>query len=155
MEEPIVKKRVDESWKEQAEREKQAPGPSPQLGSAPAAAAASAPPRSEVRSAEAPAATPAAAEAAPEAPAGAPEARFDVFVSGLAMEALIALGDMAHPVTRKPHVNVPHAKYLIDVLGILQEKTQGNLSVDEQRLLSDALYQLRMRYLAKSGGAPA
>ncbi len=130
MDEP-VKKRVDESWKEQAEREKQggaAAPPSPQAAPQRAAAPTSAG-REEL-----------------------PEARFDLFVSGLAMEALIAMGDMLHPVTRKPAVNLPHAKYLVDVLGILEEKTKGNLSVDEEKLLKDALYQLRMRYLAKSGG---
>ena len=131
-----VKKRVDESWKEQAEREKQT--------------AASAPAQPAGRSA--PAGGPQAApEAAPETEEST-QARFDVFLSGLAMEALIALGDMAHPVTRKQAANLPHAKYLIDLIGILEEKTKGNLSADEEKLLTDALYQLRMRYLAKSGG---
>jgi hypothetical protein len=70
----------------------------------------------------------------------------------LAMEAFVAMGDMPHPVTRKRQVNLPHAKYIIDLLGLMEEKTKGNLSADEDKLLSDALYQLRMRYLAKSGG---
>ena len=127
MDEP-VKKRVDESWKEQAEREKQAAPPS------------EAPPKS---------ASP--AETAGPETEEAPQARFDVFLSGLAMETLIALGDMAHPATRKQAANLPHAKYLIDLLGLLEEKTKGNLSADEAKLLTDALYQLRMRYLTKSG----
>ena len=80
------------------------------------------------------------------------EARFDLFISSLAMEALIALGDMPHPATKKQAVNLPQAKYLIDLIGILEEKTKHNLSVDDERLLKDALYQLRMRYLTKSGG---
>ena len=134
MDEP-VKKRVDESWKEQAEREKRvADAASPQ--GAPAA--------------ERPTA------AAPEGGEELPQARLDLFIQGLAMEALIGLGDMPHPATRKQAVNLPHAKYLIDLLGILEEKTKGNLSVDEERLFKDLLYQLRMRYLTKSGGvAPA
>ncbi|MBI3996498.1 MAG: DUF1844 domain-containing protein [Candidatus Omnitrophica bacterium] len=132
-----VKKRVDESWKEQAEREKQqvdaktqaspsAPGP----GSAPEAGA------SRIDTGE-----------------EQLQARFDLFVSGLAMEALIAMGEMPHPTTRRQQANLPQAKYLVDLLGILEEKTKGNLSVDESRLLSDALYQLRMRYLTKAGPA--
>ena len=129
MDEP-VKKRIDETWKEQAEREKQA-------APAPAAPPKSAGPEKT---------------AGPDTEEGAPQARFDVFLSGLAMEALIALGDMAHPTTRKQAVNLPHAKYLIDLLGLLEEKTKGNLSADEAKLLTDALYQLRMRYLTKSGG---
>jgi len=79
-------------------------------------------------------------------------ARFDLFVSSLAMEALIALGEVPHPVTRKQAVNLNQARYLIDILGLLEEKTRGNLTVDEDRLVKDTLYQLRMRYLAKSGG---
>lgn len=130
MDEPI-QKRVDESWKEQAEREKRAAetaaSPAGQPGPQPAGRSA----------------------ARPEEP---PQARFDLFLSGLAMEALIALGDMPHPATRKQAANLPQAKYLIDLLGILEEKTKGNMTVDEEKLLKDALYQLRMRYLTKSGG---
>ena len=126
-----VKKRVDESWKEQAEREKTQ---APVKGSPPPVTAGK------------------PEEAAPhEHDEGMPHARFDLFVSGLAMEALIAMGDVAHPVTRKQAVNLPQAKYLIDLLGVLEEKTTGNLVVEEEKLLKDALYQLRMRYLAKSG----
>lgn len=164
--EPLIKKRVDESWKEQVEREKraappagkpQAPGPGPSHPAQPA------PPQHptdhshgpEDSVEEAPLDEPALPE--PDVsdvtgPEGLPEARFDLFVSGLAMEALISLGDMAHPVTRRKSANLAQAKYLIDVLGILEEKTAGNLSVNEQRMLQDTLYQLRMRYMRKSGG---
>ena len=126
-----IQKRVDESWKEQAEREK--------------------------RAVDAAAASPANPSAPPRASGGRPgaeelpEARFDLFVSGLAMEALIAAGDMPHPTTRQQAVNLPQAKYLIDLLGLLEEKTKGNLSVEEEKLLKDVLYQLRMRYLNKTG----
>ena len=139
-----VKKRVDESWKEQAEREKQtaaAGAPQPGLSAAPGAAQAGQPtttagkPEEETSDAE-----------------GLPRARFDLFVSGLAMEALIAMGDMPHPTTRKHATNLPQAKYLIDLLGVLEDKTKGNLVIEEEKLLKDALYQLRMRYLAKAGG---
>jgi len=132
MDEP-VKKRVDEAWKEQAEREKSAAVVGPPAGGGPKAA-------------------PVPPDAAPEE-AGTTEPRFDLFISGLAMETLIALGDMPHPATRKQALNLTHAKYLVDLLGILEEKTKGNLSVDEERLLKDTLYQLRMRYLTKSGGS--
>ncbi|MBI2173841.1 MAG: DUF1844 domain-containing protein, partial [Candidatus Omnitrophica bacterium] len=46
--------------------------------------------------------------------------------------------------------NLPHARYLIDLLGILDEKTKSNLTADEEHLMKDSLYQLRMRYLAKT-----
>ena len=129
-----TKKRVDESWKEQAEREKRAPdtaAPSPGAAAPPGHA-----PGPEAGEEE-----------------GIPQARLDLFVSGLAVEALIALGDMAHPATRKQAMNLPQAKYLIDLLGVLEDKTKGNLSADEDKLLKDTLYQLRMRYLSKAGGS--
>jgi len=125
-------KRVDESWKEQVEREKhQGPPPAPQ-SQGPAA--------------------PRPSGAAAEPAQDLPEARFDLFISGLAMEALIALGDVPNPATRKQSVNMPHARYLIDLLGVLEEKTRGNRSVEEEQLMKDTVYQLRMRYLAKAGG---
>ena len=130
MDEP-VKKRVDESWKEQAEREKRvADAAAPQGAPAPKGPTAG----------------------AREGTDELPEARLDLFIQGLAMEALIGLGDIPHPTTRKQAINLPHAKYLIDLLGVLEEKTKGNLSVDEERLFKDLLYQLRTRYLTKSGG---
>ncbi|MBI3324105.1 MAG: DUF1844 domain-containing protein [Candidatus Omnitrophica bacterium] len=122
------RKRVDESWKERVEHEKQTAPP--------------APPQAPAEASGQPA----------QAEQGLPEARFDLFVSGLAMDALIALGDMPHPATKRQSVNLTHARYLIDLLGVLEEKTRGNLAADEERLLKDTLYQLRMRYLAKSGG---
>ena len=124
------KKRVDESWKEQAAQEK----------TVPKGAEASASP------------TLAGTQETVTGPEGLPEARFDLFISGLAMEALIALGEMPHPVTRQQGTNLGQAKYLIDLLGLLEQKTAKNLTVDEEKLLKDTLYQLRTRYLAKGGG---
>lgn len=127
-----IKKKVDESWKEQADKEKHEPA---KKGSEFQAAFAS------------------TTQETLKGPEGAQQARFDLFISGLAMEALIALGDMPHPTTQQQSTNLGQAKYVIDLLGIMEEKTAGNLSVDEEKLLKDALYQLRMRYMAKGGGA--
>ncbi len=134
-------KRVDESWKEQVQQEKQKLSQEPP--SRPTGP--SQPGQASLR--------PGPAEERGGAEAGMPEARFDLFLSGLAMEALIALGDAPHPQTRKAMPNLPQARYLIDLLGVLDEKTRGNLSADEDRLLKETLYQLRMRYLAKTGGS--
>jgi len=134
----VPEKKVDESWKEQVEQEKQRldrEGPAAKPGAG--------------KTSEA---LPATRQEMPGAREELPEARFDLFVSGLAMDALIALGDAPHPVTKKQAANLSQARYLIDMLGILEEKTRGNLSVDEERLLKDLLYQLRMRYMAKAGG---
>ena len=128
MSEGSVKKRVDESWKEQAELEKHAQ---------PKGSAQGAPAVEAVK------------QQSPEAGESL-EARFDMFPSGLAMEAFVAMGDMPHPSTRKQSTNLAQAKYLINLLGILEDKTRGNLTADEEKLLKDILYQLRMRYLAKS-----
>ena len=138
-----IRKRVDESWKEQVEREKHTGAKPP--GAGPAAAPSS------------PAAQPAPAKEEP--PHGEsdemPQARFDLFLQGLVMEALIALGEMPNPATRKQTLNLAQARYLIDLLGLLEEKTRGNLAVDEERLLKDAVYQLRMRYLSRAGAPPS
>ena len=128
MADDAAKKRVDESWKEQAEREKRAaPAEGPTPGGAEAAAGTE--------------------------PDELPEARLDLFISGLAMEALVATGDVPHPVTRKPAADLKRAKYLIDLLGVFEAKTKGNLTVEEEKMHKDVLYQLRMRYLSKSGAA--
>jgi hypothetical protein len=146
----MVDKRVDESWKQQVEAERQAAPPRP------GERAAEPPPIIQPTPAPAPAGTPGREQppepAAAQGDEGMPEARFDLFVTGLAVDALIALGDMAHPATRKTQVNLEHARYLIDLLGMLEEKTRNNLTTDEDRLMKDTLYQLRMRYMAKTGG---
>ena len=148
-----LKKRVDESWKEQAEREKQAatqktPAPGPQQAKQSADPAEPTHTHEAAVSAEPPSREELAGEE------GMPQARFDLFVSGLAMEALIALGEMPHPVTRRKSLNLPQARYLVDLLGVLEAKTKGNLTADEELMLKDTLYQLRMRYLSRAG-APA
>ena len=134
-----ARKRVDEDWKERVDQEQSQPAPTAAAapGAAPAPAAA-------------PDASDSTLESAGTPETGPVEARFDVFVSGLSMEALIGLGDLPHPTTKKRGVNLPQAKYLIDLLGILEEKTRGNLTAEESQLLQDLLYQLRMRYLGKT-----
>ncbi len=150
-EEPSIRKRVDETWKEQAEREKHTAAAAPAGPRQPEAPGHehAAPPQQPAAAADNP--PPASGDLGED---GMPQARFDLFVSGLAMEALIALGEMAHPVTRRQSLNLPQARYLIDLLGVLENKTKGNLSMDEAQMLKDTLYQLRMRYLSRAG-APA
>ena len=137
----LQRKKIDESWKEQVEREKHTPGPGarPEKASKLPGAGEGTTPVAE------------GLEAQPPGQEEMPQARFDLFVQGLVLEAFIALGEAPHPVTRKQAQNLPQAKYLIDLIGVLEDKTRGNLDVDEEKLLKDALYQLRMRYLAKAG----
>ncbi|MBI3318058.1 MAG: DUF1844 domain-containing protein [Candidatus Omnitrophica bacterium] len=75
---------------------------------------------------------------------------FPLFLSSLSMQALVALGELPHPATRAPQKDLEQARTLIDVLGMLQEKTRGNLTAEESRLLEDLLYELRMKYVEKT-----
>jgi hypothetical protein len=57
------------------------------------------------------------------------------------------LGEVPHPDTEKVERDLPLAKQNIDLLGLLEEKTKGNLTGDEERLLHQVLFDLRMRYV--------
>lgn len=76
-----------------------------------------------------------------------PPASFATFIQGLASQCLIALGDAKNPFTGKQEKDLAQAKYSIDLLQVLEEKTKGNLTEDEATLLNGLLYQMRMRYV--------
>lgn len=79
---------------------------------------------------------------------------FASFLMSLATSAMVALGEIPDPETGRMYRHLGAARETIEVLGMLQEKTQGNLSADEDRLLQEILYDLRMKYvsLAKAAG---
>jgi len=106
-----MKKKVDETWKEEVYKEKDAEGP----------------PQETV-----------------------PEASFGLFVSGLMIEGLVALGEVEHPVTKKKEMNRVHAKFIVDTLAMLKDKTRNNLTKDEENALDAILYELRMRFVGKT-----
>ena len=81
-----------------------------------------------------------------------PEVTMATFIFSLSSSALVHLGEIPEPETNRTRVDLPIAKQIIDTLGMLQEKTKGNLDQDEERLLRSVLYDLRMRYVQKSGG---
>lgn len=81
-----------------------------------------------------------------------PEVNFATFVFSLSTSALMNLGELPDPQTREVHKNLPLAKQTIDILGMLQEKTKGNLDGDEENLLSNLLYELRLKYVAAKKG---
>lgn len=85
-------------------------------------------------------------EAEEEAPP-LPEASFILFISSLATQALIALGEIENPVTRTKEKNLAQAKFTIDTIGIIEEKTRGNLTPEEKRYLEGVLYDLKMSYV--------
>ncbi len=92
-------------------------------------------------------------------PSGAhalPEIDFMTFVLSLSTSALYHLGDL--PEKAQPCPDLPLAKQTIDILGILQEKTKGNLTGEEERILDNVLYDLRLKYVecvkTATAGAP-
>lgn len=87
----------------------------------------------------------------PEEEAGVPlpEITFSTFIFSLSSSALLHLGEIPDPGTGAKKEDLPLAKQTIDILGMLDEKTKGNLTSDEKNLLSNILYDLRMRYIAK------
>jgi len=84
-----------------------------------------------------------------------PTIDFATFVLSLSHSALMHLGEAPHPETNSVESNLALAKQNIDLLGLLEDKTKGNLTGDEERLLAQVLFDLRMRYVERSKGAPA
>jgi len=109
-----IKKKVDESWKEAVEKEKE--------------------------------------DLKKEGKFVPPEPDFNFFIATLSLQASIALGQVPNPATNKTEEDLTQAQFLIDTLGMLKEKTKGNLSADEANLLENLLYELRMQYVSKTRG---
>ena len=121
---------VDDDWKAQAQAEKEK-------------LAAEA--EKEPTPAEGP---PGSAPAGPEgAPRELPPANFATLVSALLTQVLLALGGVEDPRTKKRYVDLGLAKHHIDMLSVIEEKTKGNLTDDEKKLLDGALYETRMQYV--------
>lgn len=76
---------------------------------------------------------------------------FSTLVVTLSTSALLYLGEIPDPESNAPVVNLPLARHSIDILAMLREKTQGNLTPQESSLLDGFLYDLRMKFVAKSG----
>ena len=82
-----------------------------------------------------------------EPPPQFPEINFATFVVSLNASALLNLGAIEDPASGAKNKNLPMAKQTIDILSMLQEKTVGNLSEEEESLLKNILYDLRMMYV--------
>ena len=89
-----------------------------------------------------------AGDAAP--PGELPLIDFATFVLSLSHSTLVHLGDAPNPVNGSTDRNLPMARQTIDLLGLLEQKTQGNLTGEEERALQQALYDLRLRYVEVS-----
>jgi hypothetical protein len=75
------------------------------------------------------------------------EMNFNLFISSLGMQALMHLGEIANPLTKKKEKDLAQAKQTIDLISILKDKTRGNLDEAELGLLDNLLYELQMKYL--------
>jgi hypothetical protein len=80
-----------------------------------------------------------------------PEIDFTHFILSLSSSALIQLGEIQDPFTQKLAKNLPLAKQTIDLIGMLKEKTKGNLTPEEEKVIDYVLYDLRMRYVKAAG----
>jgi hypothetical protein len=129
---------IDEDWKSQVEAEK--------------AEAAKGKP-AESTSGASPEAPSAKADSPEAADPPMPPASFEMLLTTLVTEAFVALGQVPHPITGETHVHRNQAKFLIDTVEILKQKTVGNLSTSEQQVLESMLHQLRMVFVQTAGGA--
>jgi hypothetical protein len=145
---------IDTDWKKQAQEEKRklaeqekqratSSAPPPPMPGQAASAAASEPPSTEPRRAAAGSRAGRGAASDREMP----PASLASLVQSIVTQVLFYLGDLA-PRGGEPMLNLDMAKHQIDMLGILDEKTKGNLTDDERRMLDAALYETRMRYVA-------
>jgi hypothetical protein len=131
-------KRVDEDWKRRAQAEKEADAL--KAGDRPAAPAA-----------------PAAAPGAPP-PAARPPARPNPHLAGLveniASQALLFMGAVRDPMTGQVHQDLHQAQVMIEILQMLEEKTKGNLTKEEDEMVRQVLDEVRMHYVRLSAPPP-
>lgn len=80
-----------------------------------------------------------------------PQINFPTFIASLNASALVHLGVIEDPVSGKAEKNLPTAKQTIDILSMLQQKTAGNLTADEDSMLKSILYDLRVLFVKEKG----
>jgi|SRR3989338_4715558 len=90
-----------------------------------------------------------AREATPEVPFN-----FSSFITSLAVQALMSMGELAPPESEKPSVNLDAARQTIELLVMLREKTKGNLENQERELLHQLLADLQMKFVAHTSAQP-
>jgi hypothetical protein len=76
-----------------------------------------------------------------------PEINFSTFIISLSTQALMHLGEIADPLSGKVNKDIPVAKQMIDIIGMLKDKTSGNLNSGEESLTEEILFDLRMKYV--------
>ena len=144
---------VDDDWKAQARAEKEKLAREAEQQKPQAAAAGAAPGGAPTGAAQA---QPGASAGAPTREAAAaktaqerhlPPSGFATHVNSLVTQVFMALGGMEDPRTKRRYMDLDMAKYHIDTLTIIEQKTKGNLTEDEKLLLDQGLYECRMQYV--------
>ena len=123
---------VDTDWKAQAQAEKQRLADQAQEAEGPQSAGEQGPGRG-----------------------GLPPVTFEALVSTMATQALFAMGLVPDPRTGQRVQHLDLARHHIDMLGVLDQKTKGNLTDEEQKMLSATLYELRSNYISLGAAARA
>ena len=72
---------------------------------------------------------------------------FSTFILSLSTSALVHLGELPDPITNTKQTNLPLARQTISIIELLKEKTKGNLTEDEERLIESLLYDMRLKYV--------
>ncbi len=143
MSEDGPKIQIDSDWKAEAQREKERLAQQAKAKAASAAQAASGSAGSGA----------AGGRGASAGPREMPPANFETLMGQLASQALMYLGAYTDPRTGQPLLDLDVARHHIDLLGVLEEKTQGNLKEEESRALVAMLYELRSRYVQVANAA--
>lgn len=87
------------------------------------------------------------------APQGPPPANLETLISTFVQQAVFAMGMMPDPRSGKPYFNLDMARHSIDMLEVISEKTKGNITEEEETLLNQTTYELRMQYIQISKAA--
>jgi Domain of unknown function (DUF1844) len=79
-----------------------------------------------------------------------PPIDFPSYILSYYTHGLVLLGEVPNPYTNKKEEDMESARHMIDILSMLEQKTKGNLSPEEDKLLESVLYELRMKFMAKT-----
>ena len=105
--------------------------------------------RSDPELAKAPGSKPQTAAAGEAPPGTGGQIDFPSYVLSYYTQSLVLLGEVLNPYTNKKEEDLEAARHTVDILGMLKDKTKGNLSADEAQLLDSVLYEVRLKYMAK------
>ena len=132
----FTQKKVDESWKEKVDGEKTVEGA---VGN-----------EKEKKQKETEKKAAGATGKADNTKRQLPKMNFGIFLSSLGLQTLIHLGEIEHPETKRKEKNLDAARETIDLLLVLKDKTEGNRTPDEDKLLQVLITDLQMKYVSSA-----